>query len=962
MLQTPKISSRFEDSIRYYLLPMSFQAVAAHNRQRFVDVLLPGSVALIAAPEIPSLSAESVGTPRLVSDIYWLTGLVSANTSLLLFPDHPEESLREVLFVQQGEGQGAESAGTLEEAAACTGIATVYWHTELERVFGQVAPLATHIYLNTQETLPPATADPIQHGRFVWWCLRTFPLHSYQRAAPLLAQLRQVVSSAEQELLRTSARISAAGFQRLLAYVHPGATARQLQAELVHEYLQHGHTDWAGATRMVAADATGGIRYRPGHEKSQPGDLALLSIAAAYQQYSAAFTRTLPVSGAYAPRQQDVYAAVARVYQGLRLHIRAGQTPHEIEEYGNTLLIQELLALGLFTLQDLATHGDEPYLRQYSTTGFTLGLRSGADADQGKYVPLVPGAVLSCEVGIRIAAESLEVRLGSSLLTTEGPVEDLTSTIPIEASELEKMLSISEGAPATASYRSSAAAGPSPTELVTPRRPVASAPGISIKPRKSLWQYAYWLLLLPLLIDLGYSYVQHLNVPHDGDMVALLLPRIFYQPVLDNPLALPVLFKGEHYANPNRYFAHKAFFVYMRNMPLLLQNGVDAIYSVYMASAIAKTFIQAMLILLLSYYASERIAVKAKYFLLAALLITPFFQSAGYNGQIGVIDRSITYVFFYAFPLVLFLIYFLPIYRQVLARNKKPISRAWHVVLPFLAIVMALNGPLMPAVAGLMSASVLLYLVRHYLKSRPYITLGQQIQLAYAALPKGVFFQLAFLAFCCAYSLYIGTFNAENVTTYKLSELYSKLFDGLWYELSLQAGFPVLLLSVIFNLVIITSLPKDADRQKVVTAIKWLLVLSVIYIALLPFGGYREYRPFLVRRDTIMPVTLALMYLFGTSALYLLFNKKYTYRGVYVLAVLGVVAFYSFTDQSNLKEDNREVAAQRIIANSPDKIVHLEDDCSIMNWGTITDYHYSVEQAQMMKFWNITKEEKLFYH
>ncbi|GAB3305664.1 aminopeptidase P N-terminal domain-containing protein [Hymenobacter tenuis] len=941
---------------------MSFTAVATHNRQRFVDALLPGSLALITAPEMPALHTESLTRFRIVSDSYWLTGLVAPQSSLLLFPDHPEEALREVLFMQKPEKQDAGPGLTPEEVVACTGIATVRWHTELESVFGELAPLAKHIYLNIQEGVRPENADMVQHGPFVWWCLRTFPLHSYQRATPVLAQLRQLQSPAELALLRTAAHFSEAGFQRILAYLYPGVTARQIQAELLHEYLQHDGADWTGETRLVAAGADGPLRYRTAHEKSQPGDLVQLITAASYQQYYAAFTRTLPISGQFTPRQQDVYAAVLHVYQSLRLYIRAGQTPHEIQAYSNGLLIQELLTLGLFTLQELDQEGDASYLQQYSLFHLVPAMETESGDAHNRYSGLPAGAVMRCELGIRVPAESLDLRIGSTLVIGEGPVEDLTAVIPVEPEEWEALLSGLEQPSGEAVGASSDASMGAVAATVPTNPPRPATKRVAHRPRAKFWQYAHWLLLLPLLLDLGYSYVQHLNLPHDGDMVFLLTPRLGYQKVLDNPLALPVLLKGERYANPNRYFAHQAMFTYMRNMPLLLQSGVNAIYSVYMATAIAKLFFQALLLVLLAYYASERIGAKSKYFLIAALLVTPFFQTAGYHAQIGIIDRSITYTFFYAFPLGIFLLYFLPIYRQLFSRDKKPITKTWHILLPCLAIVLALNGPLIPAVAGLMSAGVVIYCIRHYLKSRPYITLGQQIQLAYGALPKGVFFQLVFLALCCAYSLYIGTFNAENVDTFTLSELYSKLFDGLWYELGQQAGFPVLLLSVLINLSILNRLPKDEGQQKMITAIKWLLVLSVIYIALLPFGGYRAYREFLIRRDTIMPVTLALVYLFSTSALYLLFNKRYNYRGVYLLGVIGIIAFYSLNDLSNLREDNREVAAQRIIASSPDKIVHLEDDCPIMNWGTITDYNHSVEQAKMMKFWNITKEEKLFYH
>lgn len=77
---------------------------------------------------------------------------------------------------------------------------------------------------------------------------------------------------------------------------------------------------------------------------------------------------------------------------------------------------------------------------------------------------------------------------------------------------------------------------------------------------------------------------------------------------------------------------------------------------------------------------------------------------------------------------------------------------------------------------------------------------------------------------------------------------------------------------------------------------------------------------------------------------------------------MGLTWFYSAHDRSNLLENNCEVEALRTIAQSKEKTVHLEANCSIMNWGTITDPRYSDEQGKMLYYWNITKEEKLFYH
>ena len=486
----------------------------------------------------------------------------------------------------------------------------------------------------------------------------------------------------------------------------------------------------------------------------------------------------------------------------------------------------------------------------------------------------------------------------------------------------------------------------------------ASAPR---RNRAAFLRHAHWLLLIPLLVDLSYSYVEHLNVMHDGDMVSHILPHPNIQKILDDPFGLAALLHGEEYASPNRYFAHESVLLYMRNMPLLLQAFVDPIYSTYMACAIAKVLIQGSLIALLAYYVSFNSKLNSRNLLLAALLATPFFQTAGYSGQMGIIDRSITYCFFYSLPMVGLLLYFVPLHRAAFSRRPRPVSRTWHFVLPVLAVVLALNGPLIPAVGGLLCLGVGLHLLART-RAAENLSVGAGLRRLPMGPYRGVLAQLAFFVFCCAYSLYIGTFNSANVEQFSLAEMYSKLWEGIPREFTSELGFPMLLGAVVVNLLLLKATTPNEKTATLLTIAQWLLVLALVYVALLPLGGYREYRPNIVRRDTIIPVTLALIYLFGVSTLYLLKHGPPRFNRLYVPALVALVALYSFADVANLRDNNCEVEAMRTVARSTEAVVHLDSDCPVMNWGTITDPNVSGQAAEMMVHWNILKEKKLFYH
>jgi hypothetical protein len=57
--------------------------------------------------------------------------------------------------------------------------------------------------------------------------------------------------------------------------------------------------------------------------------------------------------------------------------------------------------------------------------------------------------------------------------------------------------------------------------------------------------------------------------------------------------------------------------------------------------------------------------------------------------------------------------------------------------------------------------------------------------------------------------------------------------------------------------------------KKMIRILMWIGIFTFMYIMLLPFGGYRPYRPRIIRYDTFMPVTIALIYYFGASTYFI---------------------------------------------------------------------------------------------
>lgn len=475
----------------------------------------------------------------------------------------------------------------------------------------------------------------------------------------------------------------------------------------------------------------------------------------------------------------------------------------------------------------------------------------------------------------------------------------------------------------------------------------------------------YFVLLLILILDLAFSFYQHYHMPLDGDMTDVILPTqtTGYYHVLYDPLGLNVLFKNEFYANPNRFFAHWTTSAYFLNVPLWLQHFVDPIDSLYLSVAIAKSIVQILILYLLVVFISNRSNILNLDFLIAAIIITPLFQTAGFSRSIGIIDHSVVYTFFYALSLGLLLLYFLPFFRIIYYHKKPQFNWFVKVFLALFSIILTLNGPLVPGIVLIACPLVLLNIwYKNY--RQPQETLEfQRIKKAILKIPNYLMLYFIGISVLSLYSLYIGQNNSLNIEgAIPILQRYARLPEGLFYLLSEKLGFPLLLLMLIINIIVIGKNYQSEDGKKILNLLKWIGLFSILYMILLPLGGHRSYRNFVIRYDTFMPVTIGLVFSYGITTFYLIKNIAKKYKLVYLFGV--VIFFLIFTNADRFDKTDYECERQALetIAQSPDLIVPLAYDCPVMEWNKLLQYHESERNAVLFQYWNITSEKKLYYH
>jgi len=186
----------------------------------------------------------------------------------------------------------------------------------------------------------------------------------------------------------------------------------------------------------------------------------------------------------------------------------------------------------------------------------------------------------------------------------------------------------------------------------------------------------------------------------------------------------------------------------------------------------------------------------------------------------------------------------------------------------------------------------------------------------------------------------------------------------VWVQLTYQKGLLTVLALLLVNGQLIRHLAAPSpERRRVLLLLRWVGVFSVLFVLLLPLGGYRPYRPLLLRNDSISPILLALVFAYGLSTYFLLFHLGGQLRTGYLVVVCGFAAFFIQADATLTTSVDNGCQRWKLdqLARATQPIVELSTDCNVLTWIPLTEHHGSEIHAQMLQYWGITEKKQLFY-
>jgi len=415
------------------------------NRKSFAAKMKPKSLAVFNSNDIYPISADSTLPFAQQRDIFYLSGVDQEESVLVIFPDCPKKENREVLFLRETNDHIAVWEGeklTKEKAFETSGIKTVYWLKDLEKILFEVMTQCDTVYINTNEHYRASVETETREDRFTKWLKDKYPAHSVAKSNPILQRLRSIKDPIELALMQKACDITEKGFRRILEYTKPGVWEYNLEAEFMHEFLNNRSDGFAYTPIIGSGYNACVLHYIENNQTCNAGEVVLMDVGAEYANYASDMTRCVPVSGKFTERQKQVYNAVLNVKKAAAKLLVPGTIWADYHVEVGKLMTEELIGLGLISREDVDKEDPNwPAYKKYFMHGTSHHM--GLDThDYGILTePMVSGMVFTVEPGIYIPEEGFGIRLEDDVVVQEkGEPFNLMRDIPILADEIEDLM------------------------------------------------------------------------------------------------------------------------------------------------------------------------------------------------------------------------------------------------------------------------------------------------------------------------------------------------------------------------------------------------------------------------------------------------------------------------------------------------------------------------------------------
>lgn len=417
------------------------------NRFKLSKKLLDSSCYFIFSNDEMPRNGDQYFPYRQSSDFFYLTGIEQEKSVLMVCPNHPDMSQREILFIIEPTPLMETWIGhklSKKEVQDISGIENVQFLESFLNLRKDAIQHSENVYLNIPEIPKFSPNIEINNLRAAKEIKDNFPLHTYKRLAPILRDLRVKKEEEEIDTIKKACLITNDAFSRVLQAMKPGVSEKEIEAEITYEFVKqnagHAYLPIIGAGKNACI-----LHYTENNQICMDGDLVLMDFGAEYNNYAADCSRTIPVNGKFTKRQAEVYDGLHNIFLKAIQIMEPGRKMEEVHKQVCEWMKQFHVNIGLYSSKEAEKMDvKNPLWFKYYMhgTGHSLGLDVHDIYD--KQAVFEPGMIFTCEPGIYINEENIGIRIENDILITEERNIDLMSHIPSKREDIEKLMSLNK--------------------------------------------------------------------------------------------------------------------------------------------------------------------------------------------------------------------------------------------------------------------------------------------------------------------------------------------------------------------------------------------------------------------------------------------------------------------------------------------------------------------------------------
>src|SRR5271165_1690961 len=248
-----------------------------------------------------------------------------------------------------------------------------------------------------------------------------YPAANFRDITGTIDQMRNLKRPGEIEVLRRNGRISAQGDKQAIAHAHPGMYEYQIEAEAAFVFRNSGAQGVAYPAIVGSGKNANTWHYFFNRSKIGPGSIVVFDYAADLDHMTMDITRTFNIDGKFTPEQAKWYNVDLECQKAIIEMLRPGNTYEQAEAAGKKVFEREGIAS-----------------QWYGWPGHFVGLAThDVMLPQG---PITAGQVVTVEPIVEFPDKHWHFRVEDTILITPSGPEVLSSSVPKEMSEVEKLI------------------------------------------------------------------------------------------------------------------------------------------------------------------------------------------------------------------------------------------------------------------------------------------------------------------------------------------------------------------------------------------------------------------------------------------------------------------------------------------------------------------------------------------